>query len=357
MKIKNLKIDNHLIKLIASGALITVLGVGAYKKSKPIEKEYNSTKLRGIDVSSFQEEYDWELIQKRFDYVIIKTSTGTELDTKFEESFRNANDKDIDIGLYVENNVWKSSIDNSLSDEEKLVKYQNKVNEQVDFLLTQIKGKNPRWPIYLKIDTENITEELPKEYAEVLLNTFKEKIIASGNKPGIFCEKSGYDYLKSINANVQNEFATWVYEKTREYGSAQNRLQIISEHDLINKNKDIKMQQAYRYVENTGAKDILNTSPVDYSKVDYYYKPFNYPIGLLAGTIAISLYNEAGYLLDKRKEKRMEELIKLNELKKKLEKEKKQNQQPKKVKKEYNDKRKKQRGKKRKNKAKTMVKR
>lgn len=346
MNIKNIKINGHLIKLVASGAILAILGVGAYQKSKPISKEYDRKKLRGIDVSSNQEKYDWDRIDKSFDYIIIKTSKGTEKDKQFEETYKAASEKDMDIGLYIENNTWKSSVDKE-PEEYKLIKYKEEVNNEIDSLFEIISNKNPRWPIYLKLDNENLKEELPEEYAKILLDTFKDRITSQGYKAGVFAMKDDYDYLKTIDPELPNKFATWVAEDTKEYRSGQSRLQIVSEHDLINNNKDIKMIQAYKYVENTGARDILGTSPVNYSKVDYYYEPLNYPVGLMGGVGAVTIYNEIKYYQDKKKKARQQKLNYYKEQKHILEEIKKEKQQIK-TKKEYTGNRKKQRSKKRK---------
>lgn len=272
---KILSLSNIGITLCTICCLTT--GIIAYKNSK--SKQVNlDTPIRGCDISSHQVYTNWDEMDKNYDFVIIKATSGTEIDKKFVENYNNAKKKKMDIGIYTYNAM---STVNSNSLEEFI----DGTNKRFDILLDNLKDKKINYPVYLDIEFSKtpINEALPKEYANALINTFYKKMTDNGYKAGIYSNMTTYNYLKENVDNI-DKLEKWIAG-----GEVYDAVTTLEKTNSNNKNfnDDIKMVQSYQYAVNGGAGDSLGHLDVDYSYVDYYDKTIDYKdYGIAAASLA-----------------------------------------------------------------------
>lgn len=279
----SLNINKNILNLSNIGITLCTIcclstGIIAYRNSRPKQIDLD-TPIRGCDISSHQVYTNWDEMYKNYDFVIIKASSGNEIDSKFEENYNNAKKHHIDVGIYTHNAM---STVNSNSLEE----FTKGTNERIDLLLDNLRDKRINYPVYLDIEFSKtpIDKALPKEYANALINTFYNKMIDNGYIPGIYSNYSTYNYLKSNVDNI-DKLEIWLAG-----GDTYDTVTSLEKTDSNNKlfSDDVKMVQSYQYVVNGGAGDSLGHLDVDYSNIDYYHKEIDYKdYGIAAGLLAV----------------------------------------------------------------------
>lgn len=279
----SLNINKNILNLSNIGITLCTIcclstGIIAYRNSRPKQIDLD-TPIRGCDISSHQVYTNWDEMYKNYDFVIIKASSGNEVDSKFEENYNNAKKNHIDVGIYTHNAM---STVNSNSLEE----FTKGTNERIDLLLDNLRDKRINYPVYLDIEFSKtpIDKALPKEYANALINTFYNKMIDNGYIPGIYSNYSTYNYLKSNVDNI-DKLEIWLAG-----GDTYDTVTSLEKADSNNKlfSDDVKMVQSYQYAVNGGAGDSLGHLDVDYSNIDYYHKEIDYKdYGIAAGSLAV----------------------------------------------------------------------
>lgn len=262
-------------------------GIIAYRNSRP--KQINlDTPIRGCDISSHQVYTNWDEMDKNYDFVIIKATSGTEVDEKFNDNYNNAKKKNMDIGVYTYN-AMSTVNSNSLED------FIEGSNKRFDILINNLKDKKINYPVYLDIEFSKtpIDQALPKEYANALIDSFYKKMTDNGHKAGIYSNLNTYKYLKE-NVDNLDKLEVWIAG-----GDTYDDVTTLEKTESSNKNYSdkVKMVQSYQYVVNGGAGDSRGHLDVDYSYIDYYDKTIDYKD---YGIAAASLVG-AGLILYKKK--------------------------------------------------------
>lgn len=145
---------------------------------------------KGIDVSYFQGDIDWNAVKKSgIDFVIIRAGYGrliSQKDEKFEEYYAGAKAAGLMIGTY-----WFSY---ALSAAEARI--------EADCFLEAIKGKTFDYPLFYDVEVENqigvVNEIIP---------AFLEKIKAVGYYVGLY---TYYSMSKSISDQIKNTYDVWI---------------------------------------------------------------------------------------------------------------------------------------------------
>lgn len=84
------------IVFILSGVLFLLYTNGIINFNNP--EKY---KIRGVDVSSYQGNIDWDILSENIDFAYIKATEGSSfVDPEFEKNFENAQKTEIRIGAY-----------------------------------------------------------------------------------------------------------------------------------------------------------------------------------------------------------------------------------------------------------------
>lgn len=217
--------------------------------------------IRGCDLSSHQVYTNWDEIDNNYDFVIIRSTIGNKVDEKFNEFYNSANDQGIDIGVYTYN-VMSSKNSLSLDD------FNSKVNEKIEYLVTNLKDKKIDYPVFLDIefDSGEISDLLPSEYINSLLEIFEYKMISNGYIPGVYTNNNTYQYIENCVGDIRDRFELWIAG-----GNDYDR--VISIEKLNNNIKfdDKDIVQSYSKVVNGGAGDGAGQLDVNYSNVNYAY--------------------------------------------------------------------------------------
>ncbi len=140
--------------------------------------------VRGVDVSSYQGEIDWDILsQNDIDFAFIKATEGSGfVDEKFKQNWENSNKTDLRIGAY------------------HFLSYDSSGAGQAEnFIKAVPKNKNSLPPV---VDVEFYGEYFKNpadiEKAKPILDEFIEKLEEHyGKKPIIYATKRSYDlYIK-----------------------------------------------------------------------------------------------------------------------------------------------------------------
>lgn len=143
--------------------------------------------FKGIDVSKFQGEIDWEQVKEAgIDYAIIRVgirgySEGLIVeDEYFKQNIEGALAADIPVGVYF--------FTAAINEEEAL--------EEAQFVVDMLQGYEVTYPVYLDIEdvkskncrTNNLTKEQRTDLAEIFLS----KVAEAGYTPGLYGNLKSY---------------------------------------------------------------------------------------------------------------------------------------------------------------------
>lgn len=244
------------VLLLSAGALITG------KNSIQSNIVESNIPVRGVTISS-KEKVDWDKVSENFDFVILNVGDGYHLDTKFEENYRNAKEKHLDVGVVIENKIgytgWQKP-----SDFTKYAEYRYSPTK-----INQIMGKDIKYPIYLKIDYGDspIRESLPKEYANDLLNRYELIFRHNDYVPGVYVTKENHEYLKENVPDFDERFTVWIMDKEQK----EEKVTFFDTTDQKDsfQDKNIDMIEGYNNVTDSGVENEEGTTSIHYSRLDY----------------------------------------------------------------------------------------
>ena len=136
---------------------------------------------KGIDVSKFQAEIDWEQVKEAgIDYAIIRVGI-----------------RGYTEGLIVEDECFKQNIEGALAADIPVGVYfftaavnAQEAEEEAQFVIDMLQGYEVDYPVYLDIEDVNSkncrTNHLTKEERTDLAEIFLNKVAESGYKPGLY---------------------------------------------------------------------------------------------------------------------------------------------------------------------------
>lgn len=152
----------------------------------------NEMQMKGIDVSHWQGDIDFEQVKKGgIDFVIIKAGEWNHTDPKFEENYERAKAAGLHIGFY-----W-------FCDGETL----DQISMEADSCIEALEGKQFDFPIY--IDLENAKQyNLGKAFCSDAVRTFCDKLEKAGYYTGLYTATSWLNNV--IDDYVKNTYTLWV---------------------------------------------------------------------------------------------------------------------------------------------------
>ena len=176
--------------------------------SKEDRYEVLDEPIRGCDISYAQgKNINWDEISNNFEYVILRCSQGTNLDSCFEDNIKNCNMYDIPVGVYCYNGF-------SNNDCVDIKDFTSKQNKQADFVLSCLKNKKIDYPVYFDIEAPNgtdIRDYVTKEQVNIMLDIWNKKMSESGYLPGLYFNQSGYRYIQScVDYPLSEKFQVWI---------------------------------------------------------------------------------------------------------------------------------------------------
>jgi len=227
--------------------------------------------IRGCDMSEFQgTNQNWDKLKENFDFIILRSNQGTDVDSCFEENAKNCNIYNIPMGVYCYNNYYLENC----SGKEDFIKKQN---NQVKCTLDLLKNKNVEFPVYLDIEAYNgmsMEEYLSPEYVRVMLDIWKANVEEAGYMPGIYCNQYGYNYLSScVDYDLSSEFEVWIAGGDQYVASKKDLpFETIVPSKVLD-NEGVSMAQSTDSAVGAGAGNGKGHLDINFSKVDYEFVP------------------------------------------------------------------------------------
>ena len=169
---------------------------------------------KGIDVSHFQGNIDWNKVKGNIDFAILRlgwigNNNNHTLDTKFETYYNACKSTGIPIGIYVYN--YCNSEDT--------------VKSGAEWTVNQLKDKGIDLPIYIDMEDRSI-ENLGKDKLTSICIAFNTVIENAGYWAGVYANLNWYtNYLNKDT--IKARYTTWVVH----YGISQDRY--VGQYDML----------------------------------------------------------------------------------------------------------------------------
>ena len=169
---------------------------------------------KGIDVSHFQGNIDWNKVKGNIDFAILRlgwigNNNNHTLDTKFETYYNACKSTGIPIGIYVYN--YCNSEDT--------------VKSGAEWTVNQLKDKGIDLPIYIDMEDRSI-ENLGKDKLTSICIAFNTVIENAGYWAGVYANLNWYtNYL--TKDTIKARYTTWVAH----YGISQDRY--VGQYDML----------------------------------------------------------------------------------------------------------------------------
>ena len=169
---------------------------------------------KGIDVSHFQGNIDWNKVKGNIDFAILRlgwigNNNNHTLDTKFETYYNACKSTGIPIGIYVYN--YCNSEDT--------------VKSGAEWTVNQLKDKGIDLPIYIDMEDRSI-ENLGNDKLTSICIAFNTVIENAGYWAGVYANLNWYtNYLNKDT--IKARYTTWVAH----YGISQDRY--VGQYDML----------------------------------------------------------------------------------------------------------------------------
>lgn len=248
------------VKLRIPSSIAPAMGTGEFV---PVD-----TPLVGCDISYAQtDNIDWKQMKENFQFIIIKCSEGTTLDSYFNQNIKNCNTYGIPAGAYCYNGFHldnTASLDNFISNQ----------REQANFVLGALKNKKIDYPVYLDVEIPSGAkwEDLyNKEYVSVMFDIWVDTMEKAGYLPGLYCNQSGLDFLQScVDYDLSERFELWVAGGDQYTGETQDiEFQDVYPSSILESRENVSMAQATDSAVHAGAGNGRGHLDINYSEVDY----------------------------------------------------------------------------------------
>ena len=248
------------VKLRIPSSIAPAMGTGEFV---PVD-----TPLVGCDISYAQtDNIDWKQMKENFQFIIIKCSEGTTLDSYFNQNIKNCNTYGIPVGAYCYNGFHldnTASLDNFISNQ----------REQANFVLGALKNKKIDYPVYLDVEIPSGAkwEDLyNKEYVSVMFDIWVDTMEKAGYLPGLYCNQSGLDFLQScVDYDLSERFELWVAGGDQYTGETQDiEFQDVYPSSILESRENVSMAQATDSAVHAGAGNGRGHLDINYSEVDY----------------------------------------------------------------------------------------
>lgn len=248
------------VKLRIPSSVAPAMGTGEFV---PVD-----TPLVGCDISYAQtDNIDWKQMKENFQFIIIKCSEGTTLDSYFNQNIKNCNTYGIPAGAYCYNGFHldnTASLDNFISNQ----------REQANFVLGALKNKKIDYPVYLDVEIPSGAkwEDLyNKEYVSVMFDIWVDTMEKAGYLPGLYCNQSGLDFLQScVDYDLSERLELWVAGGDQYTGETQDiEFQDVYPSSILESRENVSMAQATDSAVHAGAGNGRGHLDINYSEVDY----------------------------------------------------------------------------------------
>lgn len=213
----------------ANGTNINVSTCNNSDNQKFKVKQYTNKKIyKGIDVSQYQGNINWEETSKYVDFVIIRAGYGdnwtSQDDKKFTRNVEECEKYNIPYGIYLYSYAKRVQKDNN--DANLNYDAESAVSEaaHVMRLLNSVSYKpNLKTSVYLDMEEDSLGESLGKETLTNITNKFCSIIKSNNYGCGVYANRNWLKNYLDIN-NIIKNYDLWLAEwiGTTNYTTAQN---------------------------------------------------------------------------------------------------------------------------------------
>lgn len=248
------------VKLRIPSSVAPVVGTGEYVRV--------DSPLVGCDISYAQtDNIDWNQMKENFQFIIIKCSEGTTLDSYFDTNIKNCNTYGIPVGAYCYNGFHldnTASLDNFISNQK----------EQANFVIGALKNKKIDYPVYLDVEIPSGAkwEELyNKEYVSVMFDIWVDTMENAGYLPGLYCNQSGLNFLQScVDYDLSERLELWVAGGDQYTGETRDiEFSDVQPSSVLDNLENVTIAQATDSAIHAGAGNGRGHLDINYSEVDY----------------------------------------------------------------------------------------
>lgn len=161
-------------------------------------------KVKGIDVSAWQENVDFTKVKKAgYDFVILRAGYGREASQKdkcFEKHYKNAKAAGLKVGAY-----WYSYAVDAAD-----------AKKEAEVCMSCIKGKTFEYPIYFDLEEQSQISK-GKVFCSGLVEAFCEALASKGWYAGLYVSRSPLQSV--IDETIKKKYPIWIAE----YGTSAPR--------------------------------------------------------------------------------------------------------------------------------------
>lgn len=165
-----------------------------------IETERLTSLLKGIDVSEYQGDIDWDLVKEDVDFAILRLCdfyhrTSTDdclLDKKFLYNILACEEKNIPVGIYY--------FSRATTKEEAI--------NEAEFVAEKLKEYSLEYPVYMDVETEYLNNLIvnSKEEFKIIAQAAMETLEANGYFSGIYCNRNVFKNIEDLS----NKYTFWL---------------------------------------------------------------------------------------------------------------------------------------------------
>lgn len=137
--------------------------------------------IKGIDVSAWQENINWETVADYgMGFAILRiTEAGNVTDKYFEKNYAACQKYNIPTGVY------KYSYAMTISE----------IESEARKIISVLSGRKLQFPVWLDLEWNNQRESLTRNELSAMIKTFRAVIVAAGYKFGIYCNADWYEHV------------------------------------------------------------------------------------------------------------------------------------------------------------------
>ena len=147
---------------------------------------------KGIDVSSWQGNIDWQKVADYgIDFCILRiTEAGNVIDSKFERNFKGCNDHKIPVGVY------KYSYAMTVAE----------IQSEARKVVSVLNGRKIQFPVFLDLE-HNHQRALGSESIHTMAEAFRKIIVDAGYKFAIYCN---VDWYNTVICSHLKKYEFWI---------------------------------------------------------------------------------------------------------------------------------------------------
>lgn len=191
-------------------------------------------KLKGIDVSAWQGNIDWNKAKSQIDFAILRVGYGSNLAKQDDKTFKKNADACTKLGIPF--GVYIFSYANNTA----------KASSEADHVLRLIKGYKLALPVYYDLEDEYTTGKCSNATILAIAKTFESKVTKAGYEVGFYANK--YWWTNKMTDTYYNSFSKWVaqYASKCSYKGSYDMWQYSSEGSVKGIKGDVDLNYLYK---------------------------------------------------------------------------------------------------------------